>query len=91
MLSPVNNKKVFIFTKTGESYYTEDCGSSYKYILTDKNLNFILPNPFNENMLLGLIPMNCENDDPECNELTSDLMVSKDSGTTWTLALSLVE
>lgn len=41
-------------------------------------------------MILGLIPIDCKDDDPECSFSTSDLMVSKNSGATWEKILGFV-
>jgi len=41
MISPVNNRKVFVYSPSGESFYTENCGNTYKVFKHDPKLSYI--------------------------------------------------
>lgn len=76
MISPLNNKKVFIFGDDGSSFITNNCGDTFKPIKAYPNLKFILPNPANDSLIIGLLPIGCEDKDPECNPTSFSLMIS---------------
>ncbi|KAL4463962.1 hypothetical protein ABPG74_005899 [Tetrahymena malaccensis] len=90
MISPVKNRKVFIFTKSGESYYTENCGATYTSFKHESLLYDIQPNPSDHKSLIGLVPVQCQKGDPECQAGDSDLYLTVDSGVSWKKIVSNV-
>lgn len=83
MISPINSRKVYVFSDSGESFITENCGATYKKFKHEPTLTSIQPNPVDPRSLIGLVPIVCKREDIECSSSTSDLYLTFDDGVTW--------
>lgn len=89
-ISPKNNKMIFLFGSDNISFYSESCGTKFSSFEHEKGLTQFRISKQNDSFLLGHLPHDCVEFNPECNPDEKKLYVSEDRGATWKFVLDNV-